>query len=188
VKFHTLPDTHLATLATGLQHAKNAIPSALKENLVDTSTELPPKKGQNMSNTDELQTDNASPKWKERFAFFNQNGSPKSPNFSSALKQLPTRKRMLININFIAIFFGPIYLFVLGLWKKNLALIAIIVGITFGLTLTLAILGYEMPKALGSGLNVVFALMYGLSANYAYYLKQVKGSQSWNPFEGLKIV
>lgn len=141
-----------------------------------------------MSNTDELQTDTASPKWKERFAFFNQNGSPKSPNFSSALKQLPTRKRVLININFIAIFFGPIYLFVLGLWKKNLALIAIIVGISFGLTIAFAILGYEMPKALGSGLNVVFALMYGLSANYAYYLKQVKGSQGWNPFEGLKIV
>ncbi|WP_414880119.1 hypothetical protein [Pseudomonas sp. IT-P100] len=88
MKFHTLPETHPATLATGLQHAKNAIPSTRKENLVDTSTERHPKKGQNMSNTDELQTDTASPKWKERFAFFNQNGSPKSPNFSSALKQL----------------------------------------------------------------------------------------------------
>jgi hypothetical protein len=29
--------------------------------------------------------------------------------------------------------------------------------------------------------------MYGLSANYAYYLKQVKGSQGWNPFEGLRM-
>lgn len=52
-----------------------------------------------MSSTDELQNHDASPKWKERFAFFNQHGSPKTPNFSSALKQLTTRKRMLIKLH-----------------------------------------------------------------------------------------
>lgn len=102
---------------------------------------------------------------------------------------MPARKRILINLNFIAFFFGPIYLFVLGLWKKNLAIIAIIIAISFVLTLVFSLLGYdEGPKAVNTGLNVVFALMYGLSANYAYYLKQVKGSQGWNPFEGLRIV
>jgi hypothetical protein len=147
------------------------------------------KKGQTMSSTDELQTYNASPKWQERFAFFDQHGAPKSPEFKSAFKQLPARKRILINLNFIAFFFGPIYLFVLGLWKKNLAIIAIIIAISFVLTLIFTLLGYdEGPKAVNTGLNVVFALMYGLSANYAYYLKQVKGSQGWNPFEGLRIV
>jgi hypothetical protein len=179
VKIPALPETQVATLVTDLQPAKSwsmSRPSSA------------PKKGQNMSSTDELQNHDASPKWKERFAFFNQHGSPKNPTFSSALKQLTTRKRMLINMNFIAIFFGPVYLFVLGLWKKNLALIAIIVVVSFSLSLIFTILGRELPYALGSGLNVVFALMYGLSANYAYYLKQEKGSQGWNPFEGLKIV
>jgi hypothetical protein len=146
------------------------------------------KKGQIMSSTDELQTYNASPKWQERFAFFDQHGGPKSPDFKQAFKQLPARKRLLINLNFIAFFFGPIYFFVLGLWKKNLAIIAIIVAISIALTVVFALLGYEeAPKAFNSGMNVVFALMYGLSANYAYYLKQVKGSQGWNPFEGLRM-
>lgn len=141
-----------------------------------------------MSSTDELQTYNVSPKWQERFAFFDQYGGPKSPDFKSGFKQLPARKRVLINLNFIAFFFGPIYFFVLGLWKKNLAIIAIIVAISFSLALIFTLLGYEeAPKAFNSGMNVVFALMYGLSANYAYYLKQVKGSQGWNPFEGLRM-
>lgn len=141
-----------------------------------------------MSSTDELQTYNVSPKWQERFAFFDQHGGPKSPDFKQAFKQLPARKRLLINLNFIAFFFGPIYFFVLGLWKKNLAIIAFIVAISIALTVVFALLGYEEPpKAFNSGMNVVFALMYGLSANYAYYLKQVKGSQGWNPFEGLRM-
>ena len=142
-----------------------------------------------MSSTDELQTYNVSPKWQERFAFFDQHGGPKSPDFKQAFKQLPARKRILINLNFIAFFFGPIYFFVLGLWKKNLAIIAIIVALSFSLALIFTLLGYEQaPKAFDTGMNVVFALMYGLSANYAYYLKQVKGSQGWNPFEGLRLV
>ncbi|MGF6199448.1 DUF2628 domain-containing protein [Pseudomonas laurylsulfatiphila] len=142
-----------------------------------------------MSSTDELQTYNTSPKWQERFAFFDQYGAPKSPDFKLGFKQLPARKRILINLNFIAFFFGPIYFFVLGLWKKNLAIIAIIVALSFVLALIFTLLGYEeAPKALNSGMNIVFALMYGLSANYAYYLKQVNGSQGWNPFEGLRLV
>lgn len=141
-----------------------------------------------MSSTDELQTYNVSPKWQERFAFFDQYGAPKSPDFKLGFKQLPARKRILINLNFIAFFFGPIYFFVLGLWKKNLAIIAIIVALSFALALIFTLLGYEQaPKAFDTGVNVAFALMYGLSANYAYYLKQVKGSQGWNPFEGLRI-
>jgi len=142
-----------------------------------------------MSSTDELQTYNVSPKWQDRFAFFDQYGTPKSPDFKLGFKQLPARKRILINLNFISFFFGPIYFFVLGLWKKNLAIIAIIIALSFVLALIFTLLGYEeAPKALNSGMNIVFALMYGLSANYAYYLKQVKGSQGWNPFEGLRLV
>ncbi|MGF6088835.1 DUF2628 domain-containing protein [Pseudomonas sp. 18173] len=142
-----------------------------------------------MSSTDELQTYNVSPKWQERFAFFDQYGAPKSPDFKAGFKQLPARKRILINLNFIAFFFGPIYFFVLGLWKKNLAIIAIIVALSFALAVVFALLGYEeAPKAFDTGINIAFALMYGLSANYAYYLKQVKGSQGWNPFEGLRLV
>ncbi|KEZ74361.1 membrane protein, partial [Pseudomonas syringae pv. syringae FF5] len=38
-----------------------------------------------------------------------------------------------------------------------------------------------------TGLNVVFSLMYALTANYSYYLKEVKGEQGWNPFKGMRL-
>ncbi len=64
-------------------------------------------------------TGNLKPKWQERFAFFDQHGSPSSAAYKAALKAAPFGKRLLIGMNFIAFFFGPIYLFVLGLWKRT---------------------------------------------------------------------
>lgn len=29
--------------------------------------------------------------------------------------------------------------------------------------------------------------MWGFTANYAYYLKKVKGLDGWNPFEGFSL-
>ena len=141
-----------------------------------------------MSINQPLMTLDVSPKWRERFAFFEQHGGPTSPGFQAAFKALPKRKRILININIIAMFFGVIYFLILGLWKKNLTLIAIIVGLTFAVDFVFYGMGHEMPNWFGNGLSVVFGLMYGLTANYAYYLKKVKGSQSWNPFEGIRWI
>ena len=141
-----------------------------------------------MSINQPLMTLDISPKWRERFAFFEQHGGPNSPGYQAAFKALPKRKRILININFIAMFFGVIYFLVLGLWKKNLTLLAIIVGVTIGVELVFSAMGQEVPMWFDNGLNVAFALMYGLIANYAYYLKKVKGSQSWNPFEGIRWI
>ncbi len=135
-----------------------------------------------------VMTLDVSPKWRERFAFFEQHGGPKSPGYQEAFKALPKRKRILININIIAMFFGVIYFLVLGLWKKNLTLIAIIVAVTVGVELVFSAMGHEVPMWFDNGLNVAFGLMYGLTANYAYYLKKVKGSQSWNPFEGIRWI
>ncbi|MBK4998348.1 DUF2628 domain-containing protein [Pseudomonas sp. S31] len=135
-----------------------------------------------------VMTLDVSPKWRERFAFFEQHGGPKSPGFQAAFKALPKRKRILININIIAMFFGVIYFFVLGLWRKNLTLIAISVGVTIGADVVFQVIGQEMPNWFGNSLSVAFGLMYGLTANYAYYLHKVKGSQSWNPFEGIRWI
>ncbi|WP_369990494.1 DUF2628 domain-containing protein [Pseudomonas xanthosomatis] len=123
------------------------------------------------------------PKWQERFAFFEKNGDPFSPAFKAAFKALPAGKRILINLNFIAFFFGPIYLFVLGLWKKNLSLlgIAILVGVVLGFYEGFT--GNALPRAIDTGVNVALCVLWGMTANYAYYLKEVKGRQGWNPFE-----
>nr|BFD40888.1 hypothetical protein FFPRI1PSEUD_23870 [Pseudomonas sp. FFPRI_1] len=94
---------------------------------------------------------------------------------------------MLINANVIAFFFGPIYLFVLGLWKKNLAMLGIILAINVVLSVIFEILGMEFPKPLTTGLNVAVSMTYALMTNYSYYLKEVKGEQSWNPFQGMRF-
>ncbi|MBA1229887.1 DUF2628 domain-containing protein [Pseudomonas viridiflava] len=130
-----------------------------------------------------------SAKWQERFDFFEAHGAPKDPSFNTAFKALPGfGKKMLMQMNFIAFFFGPIYLFVLGLWKKNLALLGILIGINIVLSVILALLGTELSQAMGTGMNVAGSLMYALTTNYSYYLKEVKGEQGWNPFKGFRLV
>jgi hypothetical protein len=45
-----------------------------------------------------------------------------------------------------------------------------------------------IPRGIDWGLNTDMATMYGISTNYGYHLKEVKGSKSWNPFEGMRWV
>jgi hypothetical protein len=127
-------------------------------------------------------------KWQERFAFFDQYGGPQAPDFKAALKALPSNKRRLIAMNIIAFFFGPVYLFVLGMWRKNLSFLAIVVGIGMFESIIELTLDIDIPRGLDMGVNIAMAMMYGMSTNYGYYLKQVKGSKSWNPFEGMRWV
>ncbi|WP_440062119.1 DUF2628 domain-containing protein [Pseudomonas syringae] len=142
-----------------------------------------------MSTADQTQsTGKYSAKWQERFNFFETYGAPNDPRFKPAVNALPGfKKKLLICANVIAFFFGPIYFFVLGLWKKNLALIGIIIAVNIVIAVLFGIFAMEAPKALGTGLNVMFSMMYSLTANYSYYLKEVKGEQGWNPFKGMRL-
>ena len=141
-----------------------------------------------MSTTEQVQTGKYSAKWQERFDFFDTYGAPSDPSYKEAFKTLPGfKKKILINANVIAFFFGPIYLFVLGLWKKNLALLGIFVAINIALSVIFAIIGMEFPRPLSTGLSIALSMMYALMANYAYYLKEVKGEQGWNPFKGMRL-
>lgn len=126
------------------------------------------------------------PKWQERFAFFDAHGAPNAPGYKPALKQLPYGKKVLVNFNIIAFFFGPIYLFVLGLWKKNLTVIGIIIAVSIVIDILFGLAGREVPRPVDVGLNVGFNVLYGLITNYAYYLKERKGEQGWNPFKGMR--
>lgn len=123
-----------------------------------------------------------SQKWQDRFAFFDQHGAPNTPEFKAALKAETFGRRILFNMNIIAFFFGFIYFFVLGLWKKNLVLFAISCVISILLCI------FNAPRGAEHGINFALALMWGLTANYAYYLKEVKGLDGWNPFEGIRLV
>ena len=122
-----------------------------------------------------------SEKWRKRFAFFDAFGGPSSPQYKTELKKLPFRQKILINGNFIAFFFGPIYFFILGLWKKALVLL----GAEILLSVVLAVC--HAPDALYRGLGMGFSVFYMLCANYSYYLKKMKAQDGWNPFEGMRL-
>lgn len=120
-------------------------------------------------------------KWQERFAFFDKYGGPMSPEYKAALQQLEFKEKIKINMNIIAFFFGVIYFFVLGLWRKNLTVLGVAIVVSF----FLMFLPLGFYKTVSSVINLMFALGYSLIANYAYYLHAVKGSTSWNPLEGV---
>lgn len=141
-----------------------------------------------MNTTDQVQgSSKYSAKWQERFAFFDAHGAPNAPGYKEALKQLPGKQKITINANIIAFFFGPIYLFVLGLWKKNLTLIAIMVALTFALDAIYALVDFSFAKQVNFAVGFAFNLSYALTTNYAYYLKEQKGEQGWNPFKGMRL-
>jgi len=122
-----------------------------------------------------------SPAWRARFDFFDRHGAPRTPEFKQNWKALPFGQRFKIRMNLFALFFGWIYFFVLGLWRKGLVLLA--------LTLGMGVIAALLPDGalftgLIRGLGIGYSLLVATSANYAYYLDRVKGSRSWNPFEG----
>ncbi|MBV6799435.1 DUF2628 domain-containing protein [Xanthomonas euvesicatoria] len=112
-----------------------------------------------------------SPKWQFRFAFFDRHGGPRDPAYKEALKTLPFGEKLKVGIGFI-------YFFILGLWRKALGLI--------GVGLVVGIVASFLPGSFGNALSIPLALLAGMSANYAYYLDKVKGSTSFNPFEGMR--
>ena len=140
-----------------------------------------------MSTTEQVQDHSKySAKWQERFAFFETYGAPNAPGYKPALQQLPFKRKITINANIIAFFFGPIYLFVLGLWKKNLTLIAIIIALTLVLDVVFALVEFSYAKQVNFAVGFAMNMLYALSTNYAYYLKEQKGEQGWNPFKGMR--
>ncbi|PPV07586.1 hypothetical protein XBLMG947_1567 [Xanthomonas bromi] len=129
---------------------------------------------------DTLDRTQLSPKWQFRFDFFDRHGGPKEPAYKDALKTLSFGNKVKIGMNFYAFFFGFIYFFIIGLWRKALSLI--------GISLVLGIVASFLPTAFQNVLWLPMSLLTGMIANYAYYLHTVKGSTSWNPFEGMRWI
>jgi len=120
-----------------------------------------------------------SPSWQKRFDFFNAYGLPNStPESKAAYKALTFLERVKLTSNILAFLFGPIYFFVKGMWRKGLTLLGIFVAVE--VVLVVLNVSDSLARAIGFGLAAI-----GMStANYAYYLHVVRGSQSWNLFEG----
>ncbi len=124
-----------------------------------------------------------SAKWEERFDFFEKYGSPKSPEYKAAYKALTFGKRILIGMNIWAFFFGFIYFLILGLWRKALTLLAI--GLVI-MAVTGVIVGtLSLPPSIINVMGIMVSALWAITANYAYYLKEKKNDEGWNPFIGI---
>ena len=120
-----------------------------------------------------------SPSWQKRFDFFNTYGLPNStPESKAAYQALTFLERLKLTSNILAFLFGPIYFFVKGMWRKGLTLLGIFVAVEVVLIILNA--SDTLVRGIGFGLAAIAMT----TANYAYYLHVVRGSQSWNLFEG----
>ncbi|MGE2689100.1 DUF2628 domain-containing protein [Mycolicibacterium pulveris] len=118
--------------------------------------------------------------WQERFAFFDRYGLPNSsPESREAYRALSFGSKMRLNANVWGFLFGPIYFFVKGMWRKGLVLLLLAIG------LAAIVIGAGAPDLIDRAASFVVPALAMTTANYAYYLHVVKGSQSWNIFEGL---
>jgi hypothetical protein len=125
-----------------------------------TPPRLPPR--------DNIARLDVSDSWKRKFRLIEKAGGPDLPDF----RALPFGDRFSVNFNFLAVFFGPIYYIVKGLWRQ--AVVYFIVACVLILILDAMGLG-KITRAVGSGLGIV----YGLRANISYYKKVVLGEAPW---------
>lgn len=129
--------------------------------------------------TEQTPVDNLSDSWRWKFDFFHTYGLPSaSAEAKAAYRNLSLMAKLRLTSNILAFLFGPLYFFVKGMWRKGLTLL----GLTITVMTVLVVVGVSdmVVRAAGTGL----AALAMSTANYAYYLHVVRGSQSWNPFEG----
>lgn len=136
-----------------------------------------------MDTEQSLQTRRYSSKWQQRFDVFERLQSLDAAGKKAFMKSLGWRKAGSTNFNFIAFFFGFIYFFVLGMWRRNLSMIGIIVLINALVIAAETLFNIEIPDALARGMGCAFSAWYATTANIAYYLQEIKGYNGWNPFK-----
>lgn len=115
-----------------------------------------------------------SEQWKQRFVAICQAGGPKLPK----LKNLPKHERRLAyRLNIPACLFGPFYYFALGMWKKGIALSALLTPplLALGVVLSNDFDVNQVTTVLSSGACAVF----GIRANIDYYKMMVLGNTGW---------
>ncbi len=119
--------------------------------------------------------------WNERFSFFQKHGAPGTQEYKEAYKTIEGFiNKLRININFYALFFGFIYYFIKGMWRGALLLI--------GLNVCIFIVTLFLPRGVAGGIGGAYAILCGMTANYAYYRKEVLGDDDFNIFKGMRWI
>lgn len=72
--------------------------------------------------------------WQRRFAFYDQYAAaPTKEEANAIFRSGSFWTRIRLTSNFLAFFFGPIYFFVKGMWRKGLVLLGITVSVSVAL-------------------------------------------------------
>lgn len=129
--------------------------------------------------TEQAPVDKLSDSWRWKFDFFDTYGLPSAtPEAKAAYRNLSFMAKLRLTSNILAFLFGPLYFIVKGMWRKGLSLLALTIAV--GAVLVVLDVNDTITRGIGMGV----AALAMSAANYAYYLHVVRGSRSWNPFEG----
>lgn len=128
-------------------------------------------------------TSHPSPKWQERFDYFQRVETLDRADRRAVARSLGFWKSIRINFNFFAFFFGFIYFFVLGMWRRNLSMLAITLLLYAAVLFVAMVADPAISNSFSQGVGFGIPAWYAATANMAYYLKEVKGYNGWNPFK-----
>jgi hypothetical protein len=122
-----------------------------------------------------------SDKWKFRFDFYDRYGTRSlmnaSDEFKAAFMKLGIADRLKVNANLWAFFFTFIYLFILGLWRQAVLVLAAAIA----LTAIFVLLGNVLPNfgMVSNVLSMLFSALVAIRTNTWYYHEKTKGGIGW---------
>ena len=111
--------------------------------------------------------------WKQRFKAMQKAGGPGMPKRSELSKE---ERKKLFHFSVLGFFFGPLYYFSKGMWKKGFTLCVLVVA---GVTIVELVMAAVGLKDFGRYLNVVGPAIFASRAHIDYYKKMVMKDRSW---------
>lgn len=117
-----------------------------------------------------------SEKWRQRFAAIEKAGGERTRWWRwPEGKQLTGKEKRLITSNLWAFVFGPFYYLALGLWRKAITLMVVVLVIDVILEIVGNAVGFPVDRFLW----IVSAIMFKQCANVDYYRKTVLNRREW---------
>lgn len=117
-----------------------------------------------------------SEKWRQRFAAIEKAGGERTRWWRwPEGKQLTGKEKRLITSNLWAFVFGPFYYLYLGLWRKAITLMVVVLIVD----VILEIFGNAVGFPVDHFLWIVSAIIFKQCANVDYYRKTVLNRREW---------
>jgi L-lactate permease len=121
--------------------------------------------------------------WKFRFDFYDRYGTRSltstSDEFKAAFLKLGLSDRIKVNGNLWAFFFGFIYLFILGLWRQAVLVLAAVLVLVVVFFLLYSVFPPLFTDIISRMVGLVFTALVAIRTNTWYYHEKTKGGAGW---------